>query len=300
MPAKPSRSPTSARANSWSTGTATSIDQFNFQRHDVAQVNGPSGPGTNTRSSACRRRDWRRRCRSRFPSGIPRSRSPKSRTRTAAARRSSCVSGPATPTRSCLANRNLAFWSYEGASYRRSARLGAAARAWLRAAQLHGHECVRLWRRHSGGRLWRRDDGLRRTCGAHAEARGAAGRGHGRRRAAAHRAGETGALEPDRACRRCRHFVAVHRGDYFGTLVAYRALLAERGLTAPRIPDTSLRADLVRVGLRAQLHRPAGAWPRCRRRGARPELGRARRRLADRGRRLEAGSARSFRAATPT
>ena len=46
-------------------------------------------------------------------------------------------------------------------------------------------------------------------------------------------------LEPGQSFETLQTFLAVHRGDYFGTLVAYRALLAERGLTAPRIPETS-------------------------------------------------------------
>jgi alpha-galactosidase len=47
------------------------------------------------------------------------------------------------------------------------------------------------------------------------------------------------ALEPGQSLQTLQTFLAVHRGDYFSTLVAYRALLAERGLTAPRIPQTS-------------------------------------------------------------
>jgi alpha-galactosidase len=46
-------------------------------------------------------------------------------------------------------------------------------------------------------------------------------------------------LEPGQSLETLQTFLAVHRGDYFGTLVAYRSLLAERGLTAPRIPETS-------------------------------------------------------------
>lgn len=47
------------------------------------------------------------------------------------------------------------------------------------------------------------------------------------------------ALEPGQSLQTLETFLAVHHGDYFSTLVAYRALLAERGLTAPRIPETS-------------------------------------------------------------
>jgi len=47
------------------------------------------------------------------------------------------------------------------------------------------------------------------------------------------------ALDPGQGLQTLQTFVGVHRGDYYRTLVAYRALLAERGLTAPRIPDTS-------------------------------------------------------------
>jgi alpha-galactosidase len=46
-------------------------------------------------------------------------------------------------------------------------------------------------------------------------------------------------LAPGQSLQTLQTFLAVHHGDYFGTLVAYRALLAERGMTAPRIPATS-------------------------------------------------------------
>ena len=47
------------------------------------------------------------------------------------------------------------------------------------------------------------------------------------------------ALDRGQSLQTLQTFLGVHRGDYFGTLVAYRALLAERGLVAPRIPETS-------------------------------------------------------------
>ena len=134
-----------------------------------------------------------------------------------------------------------AFWSYEGASYEDR-------RDWVQPLEPGFEQRNYMGMNASdygGGTpvvdIWRRDGGLAvGHRGAHAEARRVAGCRHERGRAAAHRAGETGrARAADRACRRCRRFSAVHRGDYFGTLVAYRALLAERGLTAPRIPDTS-------------------------------------------------------------
>ncbi|HEX7115697.1 MAG TPA: glycoside hydrolase family 36 protein [Steroidobacter sp.] len=46
-------------------------------------------------------------------------------------------------------------------------------------------------------------------------------------------------LEPGQSLETLETFLAVHHGDYFRTLLAYRAVLAERGLTAPRIPETS-------------------------------------------------------------
>ena len=79
----------------------------------------------------------------------------------------------------------------------------------------------------------------------------------------------------------------VHRGDHFAPLDAYRRILAERGLAHATCPPR-LRTDLVRLGLRAQLHHRPGLRNAAQGEGARPRMGGARRRLADLGGRLEA------------
>ena len=84
-------------------------------------------------------------------------------------------------------------------------------------------------------------------------------------------------------------FVMAHSGDHFAALDAYRRIMAERGLAAPAIPEFELRADLVRLGIRAQLHARAGLRHARQGQGRRLRMGGARRRLAEVGRRLGGG-----------
>jgi alpha-galactosidase len=47
------------------------------------------------------------------------------------------------------------------------------------------------------------------------------------------------ALAPEKSLDTLQTFLAVHRGDYYGTLASYRALLADRGLARATIPEGS-------------------------------------------------------------
>ena len=100
----------------------------------------------------------------------------------------------------------------------------------------------------------------------------------------------TRARSPASGFETLRTFVAVHRGDYFGTLVAYRRLCRAQGV---RIPDGARRAPSSRSGARGATSAtspPSRSWatlPRSRELGLR--LGGSRRRLADRGGRLDTG-----------
>ena len=80
---------------------------------------------------------------------------------------------------------------------------------------------------------------------------------HGVQLAICGRAAERTLAARARRSRRHETFVAVHTGDYFAALDAYRRLMAERGLCPRHAPAGRLRADLVCLGLRARLHRAA-------------------------------------------
>ena len=95
-------------------------------------------------------------------------------------------------------------------------------------------------------------------------------------------------------------FVAVHRGDYFATLDAYRRILAERGMAQAKVPAAAYEPIWCAWGYERDftVEQVMGTLPKAQR--ARAGLGRARRRLADRGGRLVSRPAESSRAATPT
>ena len=61
-------------------------------------------------------------------------------------------------------------------------------------------------------------------------------------------------LAPGERFTTLKTFVAVHRGDYFPALVAYRQLMLRQGDPPADGAAQRVRADLVRVGLRAGIH----------------------------------------------
>ncbi len=149
------------------------------------------------------------------------------------------------------------------------ARLGAAGRSAILAGQLHGHDRVRLRRRHPIADVWRRDGGLAvghlalvplevslpvtvaRARGVDVAVKPLTDRVLPTGRDAHHR------WKPSSPCT---------RGDHFATLTHYRELMADRGLQLPARSALRLRVDLVRVGIRARLH--GGADPRHAAKGA--------------------------------
>ena len=76
---------------------------------------------------------------------------------------------------------------------------------------------------------------------------------------------QTLALAPGEGFSTFDSFVAVHRGDYFATLDAYRQVPRRTGHGSGESAGCGLRADLVRLGVRADIHKRAGASARCRR-----------------------------------
>ena len=87
-------------------------------------------------------------------------------------------------------------------------------------------------------------------------------------------------LKPGEALVTPEIFVATHTGDYFVTLDAYRRIMSDRGLKSAARAAGGVRADLVRLGLRARLHRAADRRHAAEGAGARAALGGHRRRLA--------------------
>ena len=140
----------------------------------------------------------------------------------------------------------------------------------------------------SGGRDLRAGG---RTCGNGAEAGRAAGRERSRRdesRSNASRLIRSSRVES--VYDRRRRFLAVHRGDYFATLDAYRRM---HGRARPARRECA-GADAYEPiwcawGYERDFTRRAGARHAAEGARAGARLGRARRRLADRGRRLVAG-----------
>ncbi len=217
------------------------IDQFELQRHDVAQVDGPSGPGTQHTLVGL------------SPQGLE-----KKVQITLAERHPSLALTQVTYTNRAAAPIKLrswanhaytllpaaqsqpAFWAYEGASYEDR-------RDWVQplAPGFEQRNYMGMNASDYGGGtpvvdIWRPDGGL---AVGHLEltpklvALPVAVTNTG---AQLHiELEKPAALERGQSLQTLQTFLGVHRGDYFGTLVAYRALLAERGLTAPRIPDTS-------------------------------------------------------------
>lgn len=217
------------------------IDQYSLQRHEVTKVDGPSGPGTRHTLVGV------------SPQGLE-----KTVQITFAERHPTLGLAQVTYTNRSDAQIKLrkwashsytlmptpasqpAFWSYEGASYEDR-------RDWVQFLEPGFEQRNYMGMNASdygGGTpvvdIWRRDAGL---AVGHLEltpklvalpvAVSAAG-------AQLHiELEKPAALEPDQSLQTLQTFLAVHRGDYYDTLVAYRTLLAERGLVAPRIPETS-------------------------------------------------------------
>jgi alpha-galactosidase len=217
------------------------IDQFELQHHDVAQIDGPSGRGTQHTLVGVSSQGLEKKVEITLAERHPslalaqvtytnRAESPlKLRKWASHAYTLLPASGSQPP-----------FWSFEGASYEDR-------RDWVRplAPGFEQRNYMGMNASDYGGGtpvvdVWRPDGGLAvghleltpklvalpvavTDAGAqlHIELEKAAG------------------LERGQSLQTLQTFVGVHHGDYFGTLVAYRALLAERGLTAPRIPDTS-------------------------------------------------------------
>ena len=103
--------------------------------------------------------------------------------------------------------------------------------------------------------VWRRDVGHRRGPPRDAPKLVSLPVAHAGRRPATWRCElqDNTVLKPGETLKTFRTFVAVHQGDYFQTLRDYRAVM-EAGLNFHPAPATRLRADLVRLGLRARLH----------------------------------------------
>ena len=195
-----------------------------------------------------------------------------------------------------------AFWSYQSGSYEKRPDWVLPLPRRLHAAELPRHERHRLRRRHADTRrvaARRRPRGGPR--GARAEARFATGAtAPGRQRGArgereachspeARREPRHAAHFRGRASRRSlRHAARVQRGD------------AGAGREPPAGPQGRLRADLVRLGLRARLHAGAGVRDAAGRQAARLPLGGPRRRLAGGRGRLGSRREQVPRAATPT
>lgn len=216
------------------------IDQFALQHQGVAQVDGPSGPGTRHTLVGV------------SPQGLE-----KTVQITFAERHPTLALAQVTYTNRSGAELKLrkwanhaytlmpttgspAFWSYEGASYEDR-------RDWIQPLDPGFEQRNYMGMNASdygGGTpvvdIWRRDAGLAighveltpKLVALPVSVSSVGARLHIELEKAA-------ALEPGQSLQTLQTFLGVHRGDYFSTLVAYRALLAERGLIAPRIPETS-------------------------------------------------------------
>lgn len=217
------------------------IDQFTLQRHDAAQVDGPSGPGTQHTLVGSSSQGLEKTVRITVSERHP----------TLALAQVTYTNRSDSPLKLRkwvnhayrfvpAAGSQPVFWSYEGASYEDR-------RDWVQPLQPGFEQRNYMGMNASdygGGTpvvdIWRRDAGLAvghleltpklvslpvtvDTAGAqlHIELE------------------KPVALDRGQSLQTLQTFLGVHHGDYYGTLVAYRALLAERGLTAPRIPDTS-------------------------------------------------------------
>jgi alpha-galactosidase len=217
------------------------LDQFELQRQDVAQVNGPSGPGTQHTLVGLSAQGLEKRVQITLAERHPslalaqvtytnRGEAPIKVRRWASHAYTLLPAAQAQP----------AFWSYEGASYEDR-------RDWVQplAPGFEQRNYMGMNASDYGGGtpvvdIWRPDGGL---AVGHVEltpklvALPVAVTNVG---AQLHiELDKPAALERGQSLQTLQTFLGVHRGDYFNTLVAYRALLAERGLTAPRIPDTS-------------------------------------------------------------
>ncbi len=64
-------------------------------------------------------------------------------------------------------------------------------------------------------------------------------------------------IDPGESFHTFRTFVTVHQGDYFETLLTYRRFMVKQGFRWLK-PRQRLWSDLVRVGLRAQVHASTG------------------------------------------